>query len=77
MYKPISEGESPKHLLLTLAQTYPVPTGDLAPEGCRYDLSQGAWVLNDLGSLLIYSPNRPRPMTKKRDIETGEDHKAE
>ena len=69
--------EPSKHLLLALAETYPEPTGDLAPEGCRYDLSEGAWMIDDVGSLLINSPNRPRPMTKKRDIETGEDHKAE
>ena len=43
---PISE-----HLLLTMAKTYPVFDGDLAPKECRYDLFQGAWLLEGLGSL--------------------------
>ena len=66
-----------KHLLLRMAKTYPVSNEDLAPQECQYDLFQGAWVLNGLGSLLIESTNRPSPMSKKKDIETGEDQKAE
>ena len=77
MNEPIDNEPFPKHLLLTMAKTYPVSTGDLAPQECQYDLFQGAWVLNGIGSWLIESPNRPRPMTKKKDIETGEDQKAE
>ena len=69
---PISE-----HLLLTMAKTYPVFDGDLAPKECRYDLFQGAWLLEGLGSLFVESPNRPQPRTKKFDIETGEDQKGE
>ena len=77
MNEPISNDTLPKHLLLTLAKTYPAFAGDLAPQGCQYDVFQGAWVLDGLGSLFVESPNRPRPMSKKRDIETGEDQKGE
>ena len=77
MNEPTNRDTSPEHLLLTLAKTYPAFTGDLAPQGYQYDLFLGAWILNDSGSLLVESPNRPRTMTKKRDIETGEDQKAE
>ncbi len=68
---------SPEHLLLAMAKTYPAFTGDLSPQGYQYDLFSGVWILNGSGSLLIESPNRPRTMTKKKDIETGEDQKGE
>ena len=68
---------SPEHLLLAMAKTYPAFTGDLSPHGYHYDLFSGMWILNGSESLLIESPNRPRTMTKKKDIETGEDQKAE
>ena len=77
MNEPISNDTPSEHLLLAMAKTYPVCAEDLAPQGCQYDLFQGAWVLNGLGSLLIESSNRPRPMTKKKDLETGEDQKGE
>ena len=77
MNEPTNRDPSSAHLLLTMAKTYPAFTGDLAPQGYHYDLFRGAWILNGSGSLLIDSPNRPRSMTKKRDIETGEDQKAE
>lgn len=67
---------SRRHLLLDMASTYPVRSVDLTPQACRYDLFLGAWVLEDCGSLLAESPERPKPMTKKFDIETGEDQKG-
>ena len=66
----------PKHLLLETARSYLVSDEDLAPENCEYSLSQGAWVLQGVGSLLVENPERPRPVTKKYDIETGEDQKG-
>lgn len=66
-----------RHLLLEKAKTYPRFTGDLSPHGCRYDVLTGAWVLEDSGRLLAESPEPPRLKTKKEDIETGEDQKAE
>ena len=67
----------PKHLLLELAKTYPKGTQDLTPPGCRYDVLQGAWLLNSVGTLLVESDERPPPKTKKADMETGEDQKSE
>ena len=71
-----AEVSKPKHLLLANAKSYRVPDRDLAPENCEYSLSQGAWILQDNGSLLIENPERPRPSSKKFDIETGEDQKG-
>ena len=65
-----------QHLLLAMAKKYPVLPLDLAPPDCHYDLAQGAWVLDDLGSLLADTPGRPMPATKKADNETGEDQKG-
>lgn len=77
MSEPIINEPIPPHLLLAMAKTFPVYAGDLAPQGCHYDLFQGVWIIDGTDSLLVESPNRPRPMTKKRDIETGEDQKGE
>ena len=73
----MNESTTREHLLLAMAKTYPAFTGDLSPQGYEYDLFNGVWILSGSGSLLIESPNRPRTMTKKKDIETGEDQKAE
>ena len=67
----------PRHLLLELAKTYPKFTGDLTPQGCRYDVLQGAWLLDSLGTLLVESDDPSPPKTKKADMETGEDQKSE
>ncbi len=77
MTRSVKNNETTEHLLLNLAKTYPVFEGDLTPEGCRYDLYEGAWILEDVGSLLVESPDRKGPRTKKEDIETGEDQKGE
>ena len=66
----------PEHLLLAMAKSYPVPSADLAPQNCEYDLIEGAWVLQDAGSLLVETAERPTPITKKADLETGEDQKG-
>ena len=71
-----SDASNPKHLLLATAKSYRIPDQELAPENCEYSLSQGAWVLQADGSLLIENPERPRPISKKFDIETGEDQKG-
>ena len=77
MTKETPEASKPKHLLLATAKSYRVSDQELAPENCEYNLSQGAWVLRDDGSLLVENPQRPRPVTKKFDIETGEDQKGD
>ena len=64
------KGTDPEHLLLATAKTYPVLPLDLTPPGCHYDLVEGAWIFDDLGSLLADTPGRPMPATKKADNET-------
>jgi hypothetical protein len=76
MNNPTTAGSDSEHLLLAMAKTYPVGSGDLAPQGCAYSLTEGAWVLEDLGTLLVDTPGRPRPESKKADHETGEDQKG-
>ena len=69
-------GKDTEHLLLAMAKTYPILPLDLTPPGCHYDLAKGAWILDDVGSLLADTPGRPMPATKKMDNETGEDQKG-
>lgn len=76
MDKKISDASNPRHILLETARSYRIPDQDLAPENCEYSLTQGAWILQDSGSLLIENAERPRPSSKKFDIETGEDQKG-
>lgn len=71
------KSEKKKHILLELATTYPRPDYSLSPEGCHYDLEAGAWILSSTNELLVKSPDRPRPTTKKNDVETGEDQKGQ
>ena len=66
-----------KHLLLKLAKTYPVYTGDLMPREGIYDLLQGVWLSRETGVPLVESGDIPYSMTKKADVETGEDQKGE
>lgn len=47
------------------------------PEGSKYDAKLGAWLWGLDKEFLVKSTNpfRPRPTTKKQDMETGEDQK--
>ena len=65
------------HPLLARAHRYPVGEVDLRPPGCEYDPILGAWRCQATGALAVEVPGREGPRTKKRDIETGEDQKAE
>lgn len=65
------------HLLLERAKTYLRFRGELTPPNCRYDQLIGAWILQTSSELLVDTPFRKGPRTKKEDIETGEDQKAE
>ena len=65
------------HLLLEKAKTYPRFRGDLTPPNCKYDQLIGAWILQSTSELLVETSFRKGPRTKKEDIETGEDQKAE
>ncbi len=77
MNNPTENDQLNEHLLLEVAKTYPVYAGDLAPKGCRYDVLQGAWLVDDRNELLVESSDVQPPRTKKMDIETGEDQKSE
>ena len=76
MEEQMTNDSDSEHLLLAMAKTYPIRTANLAPEGCEYSLTEGAWILRELGSLLVDTPGRPRPESKKNDMETGEDQKG-
>jgi hypothetical protein len=47
-----------------------IPNGEV-----RYDCSKGYWLVSNTGQPLIENKDFPPPMTKKADIETGEDQK--
>lgn len=64
------------HPLLDLASTAPRNDAITIPEEVVYDLRVGAWVLNGTDRLYVELPDRPFMTTKKKDIETGEDHKG-
>jgi len=68
-----------KHVLVRRAYVYPERRQPKAPEGCRYKEEVGAWFIGDTNEALVASkkPNKPRPTTKKCDVETGEDNKGE
>ena len=66
----------PENLLLATSKSYPVSAPDLAPPDCCYSLTEGAWILQGSDSLLVETPGRPMPATKKADLETGEDQKG-
>ena len=72
----VPEVPKPQHLLLATAKSYPIANRDLAPANCRYSISEGAWIVRGVGSLLVDTPGRPMPATKKADLETGEDQKG-
>ena len=65
-----------EHLLLAVAQTYPVSSLELAPPDCHYSLVDGAWILDGQETLLADTPGRSMAATKKADNETGEDQKG-
>lgn len=66
-----------EHPLIERAQRYRRRVVDLAPHGCAYDASVGAWRVISTGVLWVDTPGREGPHTKKQDIETGEDQKGE
>lgn len=67
------------HLLVGRAFTYPKKDALKDPEDSQYDTRLGAWLWGSDRDVLVKSANRdkPRPGTKKEDIETGEDLKGE
>ncbi len=66
-----------RHVLLRKAMTCDTRSVDLSPVGCVYDDRIGAWRISSSGELYVRSDNKKPPMTKKQDVETGEDQKGE
>jgi hypothetical protein len=67
-----------EHILLQKVSTYNRKKLK-DPEGCEYDELIGGWIVNETNEYLVKSsdPKKPKPGTKKEDIETGEDLKGE
>jgi hypothetical protein len=68
-----------RHILVRKAFVYPGARQPKAPDGCHYEPQAGAWFINSTSEALVASkdPRKPRPTTKKADVETGEDNKGE
>jgi hypothetical protein len=68
-----------EHFLITKAEVIPPRGVPVLSPDWEYDIMIGAWVRKgtDRLELLVRSPERPRPVTKKADQETGEDLKGE
>jgi hypothetical protein len=68
---------SKSHLLVRRARSLPIPATQVDPlPNSYYDEIVGLWMSTESHLPLIYDPNRPRPKTKKEDVETGEDQKG-
>ncbi|WP_017958501.1 hypothetical protein [Rhizobium leguminosarum] len=65
---------SSMHVLLTTALVSTVRDEIPLPEGAKYDVALGAW-RGDSG-LLAFDPDTDR-VSKKQDVETGEDQKGQ
>ena len=70
-----------RHFLLKRLKMFPGRISISPPQGCEYDNLYGAWFLKagSQNSVLVKAPDpeRPKPQTKKFDVETGEDLKGE
>jgi hypothetical protein len=66
-----------EHILLEKTFRYPKSKDDLVPQNCTYNTKKGYWIKNDTAEVMMLSNDRHRPMSKKADIETGEDQKGE
>lgn len=65
------------HILLQTARSVRRREVPVHPPGCTYDPIVGAWLVDGSATLLVETPGRSLPGTKKNDIETGEDQKGE
>ncbi len=61
------------HVLLRCSHRFPV-MGEPAVEGWRYSRADGLWVRD--GVATGSSDKKPKPVSKKADVETGEDMKG-
>jgi len=66
-----------EHILLIKAKRYEVETILPVPNNCIFQASSGYWVNTITGDPMMLGDNPNKPITKKYDIETGEDQKGE
>lgn len=70
-----------RHFLLKQVKYFPGRILISTPKDCEYDNRYGAWFLkpSSQNSVLVKAPDsgKPKPQTKKCDVETGEDLKGE
>lgn len=65
------------HIVIEKLHRYKVNTRGSDPEGYEYDAGAGYWRSSKNGSPLVSDENVRKPITKKADVETGEDKKGE
>lgn len=67
------------HILISKAKIYNVSQRNIIPELCTFSQNNGYWIDDNsfMPMMLIDDSKRPKPQTKKFDIETGEDQKGE
>lgn len=63
------------HILIATASRKRRRTTPELPPGAFYDVNGGCWMLN--GAPLVGLDRSLQPVTKKHDLETGEDQKGE
>ncbi len=68
-----------EHILVSKAKRYDVSKAKTEPVSCTFLQKLGYWIddVSGIPMMLIDDPNRPKPQTKKYDVETGEDQKGE
>lgn len=66
-----------EHILLEKAYRYQDPIKAMTPSDCMYQEKKGYWTKISTGEALMLSSDSRKPMSKKCDIETGEDQKGE
>jgi len=65
------------HILIEKMHRYKTEGQQRDPEGYKYDATRGYWLGKASGTPLVSDENVRKPVTKKADIETGEDKKGE
>ena len=65
------------HILIERMHRYKTDSQPRAPEGYKYDATKGYWLSKANGNPLVSDKNVRKPVTKKADVETGEDKKGE
>ena len=68
-----------QHFLVSKARTFRLRPALPDLQGCTFDDRLGWWIWGETNHCMVKSqhPQKPRPGSKKEDIETGEDRKGE